>query len=108
MGQEGKLEAADWGDIDGLMLPARDNTVVLETNVEAFVWVESLESSPKTETDFIPLNRVHESRVPLPSFGCSCRLNKDLVTYQHTGAFLRQTRDRKAMKSINFFISSGR
>ena len=78
------------------MLSARDDAVVFETNVEPFVRVEGLESSPKTETDFVPLDNVDEAGVPPPSLGCSRGLNEDLVADQHARALLRQTRDRKA------------
>jgi len=102
MGQERELETVSWGDgLDGLMFSARDNTIIFETNVEAFVPVASLKSSPETEANFIPFNRMHKAGVPL-SLGCSRRLNEDLVTDQHAGALLRQTRDRKASETVNF------
>jgi len=101
VGQERELETVSWGDgLNGLVFSARDNTVVFETNVEAFVLVASLKSSPETEANFIPFNRMHESRVPL-SLGCSRGLNEDLVADQHAGALLRQTRDRKASETVN-------
>ena len=88
--------------LDGLVFSTRDNTIVFETNVESFIWVEILEASPKMETDFVPFNCMDEPRVPLPSLGCSCRLNEDLVAEQHTRALLRKTRDREAGEPIRF------
>ena len=103
MGRERKLEAMYWGSgLDGLVFSTRDNAIILETNVEVFIRVEILESSPETETDFVPFDCMHKSGVPLPSLACSCRLNEDLVADQHAGALLRQTRDRKASGPINF------
>lgn len=91
--------------LDGLMFSARDDAIILETNVEAFVLVGSLESSPETEADFISFDHMDKPRVPLPSLGCSCRLNKDLVTDQHARALFCQTGDRKASEPIKFPVS---
>lgn len=80
----------DWGSgLDGLVFSARDDAIILETNVEAFVRVESWESPPEAETDFVPFDYMDEPSVPSPSLGCSCGLNKDLVADQHAGAILR-------------------
>lgn len=103
MGQERELEAGNRGSgLNGLVFSAGDNAIISESNVEPLVQVDGLESSPKSETDFIPLDDVDKSGVPLPSLGCSHGLDEDLVADQHTGPFLRQTRDRKASKRINF------
>jgi hypothetical protein len=83
----------------------RDDAIVFETNVEAFVRVEAMESPPETETNFVPLNCVHKTRKPLSVLSCPCRLDDDLVADQHTRAFLGETRHRKARKSINFQFS---
>ena len=103
VGQEWELEARNrGGSLDGLMFPARNDAIIFETNIEPFVQVESLESSPKTETDFVPLDGVDIPGVPLPSSVRSCGLNKDLVPNQDTGAFLGQARNRKASELVNY------
>jgi len=103
VGQERELEAGDRGSgLDGMVFSARDNTIIFETNVEPFVQIEGLKSSSETKTDLVPLDGVDEPGVPLPSLGRSRRLNEDFVANQYTGALLRQTRDRKANKPINF------
>ena len=80
MGQEWELKAVDWGSgLDSLVFSAGDNAIVFETNVEPFVQVESLEPSSKTESDFVPLDGVHVSGVPLPPLDRSRGLNEDLV-----------------------------
>ena len=103
VGQERELETVYWGSgLDSLVFSARDDAVVFETNVEAFIRVGSSKSTPETETDLVPFNCMYEPRVPLPSLDCSHRLDEDLVADQHAGALLRQTRDGEASKPINF------
>lgn len=103
MSQEWELEAMDWGGgLDCLVLSARDNPIVLETNVEVFVQAEASKAPPEMETDFVPFNPVHKSRKPLPSLSYPCGLNEDLIADQHAGAVLRETGDREAGRSINF------
>jgi hypothetical protein len=103
MAQEWELKAENWASCpDGFVLSTRDNTVVLETNIEEFVWVQRLKPPPKAETNLVPFNRMHESRVPLSTWPCPSRLNEDLVTNQHARALLRKTRNREASKSISF------
>jgi hypothetical protein len=103
MGQERELEAVHWGSgRDSLVFPARDDAIVLETNVEAFVRVRGSESSPETETDLVPFNRMYEPRIPLSFLDYSCGLDEDFVANQHARALLRQTRDREASEPINF------
>ena len=98
-----ELETKNWGScLNCLVFSTRDNTVVLETNIEAFVYVQSLEPPPEAETNFVPFNRMHESRIPFSTWPCPCRLKEDLVTNQHAGPLLRKTRNRKASKFINF------
>ena len=102
MARERELETRDWASgLDGSVFSTRDDPVVFETNVEALVRVRDLKSPPKTETDFVPFNCMHEPGEPFATFHCPCRLNEDLITDQHARTLLRETWNRKASKSIN-------
>lgn len=106
MAQERELETRNRaGGLDSLVFSTRDDTVVFETNVEAFIWVQSLEPPRKTETDFVPFNCMHESGEPLSTSCYPCRLNEDLVTDQHARALLRETWNSKTNgPSISRFV----
>jgi hypothetical protein len=90
--EERKMEARNWrSGLDGMVFSTRDDAVVFETDVEAFIRVETVKSPAETETNFVPFNYMHEPRKPLSALGCPCRLNNDLVADQHAWAFLRET-----------------
>jgi hypothetical protein len=107
VGQERELESMNRGiGLDGLVLSTRNDAIVPETDVEAFVRVRMPESSPETETDFIPFNCVDKARMPPSSLHCIRGLYKDLVAHQHAWAVLRQAGDREASESINVWPHS--
>ena len=59
MGQEWELEAGNRASgLDGLVFSAGDDAIISEPNVEPFAQVDSLESFPETETDFVPFDSV--------------------------------------------------
>ena len=95
MAQERKMKAGDRrSGLDGLVFSTRDDAVVFETNVEAFIRVETPEPSAETEANFVPFNCMHKPGEPLSAFSCPCRLNEDFIANQHAWALLRETRDR--------------
>ena len=106
MGQKRELETADRGIGHGLVLSTRNDAIILETDVEAFVRVGSPESSPETETDFVPFNCMDKAGMPPPSLGCIHGLYEDLVADQHAGTVLHKTRDRETSESINLWPRS--
>ena len=102
MGQDRKVETLDRAyDLDGLVFSTRNNAIVHETDIEAFIRAGSPESSPETEADFIPFDYMDEASVPHSSLGCLRRLYKYFVADQHAGSTLRETGDRKANESVN-------